>query len=268
MPDPISITPPAGDPPTPPLVPPAGDPPPPAAFKFPDGMPDHLRGANPEETTGKLFGALKPLLDAQQKRGPVASKVEDYNFQFDDKMKAFMGDDKDPAMAAFKAVALEHGVPIKAANDILNKVFQPLIEKGMIPQPYNAQTELQGIAKLFGHTELNDQNKAALDQQLQETEGWVKNLGEQMKLSPEGQVSLESLTLRAGDFEVVRGLQKMLANQPGFALGGQGGGQSTFTMEQWKGMSADPRIDPNNAKYDKAVRAQYDAAGVALFAKK
>jgi hypothetical protein len=233
---------------------------------FWNALPENMRGATAEETLKKVMPAYQGFHKAHSEREPALSKVEDLVLEItNDKAKPHF-DPKSPMAQQFSKAAVELGLTKKQAAGIADKVMGGLAEAGAFADVLDVKATVTGIAKVLGHSELNDAAKQAVQQFETESLAWADNLSKQLKLSEHGQAELESLVLTPGGVELIKALRAQ--GGAGFAMGGQGGGQGAMTAEKLHAMGSDPRVDPMNAKYDKAVRAQYDAAWSAFYNKK
>jgi len=215
-------------------------------------IPPHLKGETAEATLEKLFPAFNGYRQAEAKRGPVGKSAADYAYTPDEALKPWIKGGDDPLLKSFQAAALEEGLPLSVAKNIIDKTFKPLVEKGLIAKPYNPQAEHDGVAKLIGKE--GPQNKEAVTTFVRELETWTDNVGKQLGLSETGAAELGSLTYTAGGVEVLKALQDRFG-QAGMAIGGRGAGQKLSKAELDE-MGKDPRVDPYSAKFDKAFRKQ------------
>jgi hypothetical protein len=251
-----------------PTAPGSGTPPAPGAGAAQDGaqapfwagLPDHLKGADPESTLKKLLPAFDGYHKAASARGPVPKEAKEYVFETpNEKLKGYFGAADDPAMGAAREAALKAGLTTKQFNAFIEDTFAPLVASGQLPAPVNPAEIVKAQAALLGFKELNDQSKAALEAATGEMIGFATNLGKQMNLSETAQMELESLALTPGGFELLRALPAAMGKEA-FRLGGQATSTGEFySKEELHQMDADPRIDPSKfGKFDKAAREKYD----------
>ena len=216
------------------------------------GIPEHMLKDTPEDTLAEVFKGLKGYRDKEAQKGPVGKSADDYKFEFADELKPYFPNGDDPALKAFQSFAHKNGMPVKAANDLINEVFGPLAKEGKLPTPFNPKAELDGIAKLLGKS--GAEAAPAIEQATVEMEAWAKNFGQQLKLSEGAQVELESLMLSANGFELLQKLQG--GGDAGFKLGGSTPGK--LSRADLEAMQSDPRFNPNSTKYDPAFRQRYE----------
>lgn len=256
-----------------PAPPPAADTPPPAAAASPAageaapppawktlGIPSHMLKETPEDTLAEVFKGYRGFQEKQSAQGPVGKTPEDYRFEFADEVKPYFQNTDDPALKAFQAVAHKLNLPVKHANAILNEVFAPLAREGKLPPPFDPKAELAAMGKLLGKE--GPDAGPAIEQATVELQGFTGNLGQQLKLTEQEQVELESLMLTAPGFGLLRKLQGAGAQNGGFRLGGAQPG--VLSRADLEAMYNDPRFDPNSPQYDRAFRQRYEEGWRAL----
>lgn len=250
-----------------PAPPPAADTPPPAAAASPAageaapppawkslGIPSHMLKETPEDTLAEVFKGLKGYRDRDAQQGPVGKAPEDYRFEFADEVKPYFQNTDDPALKAFQAVAHKLNLPVKHANAILNEVFAPLAREGKLPPPFDPKAELAAMGKLLGKE--GPDAGPAIEQATVELQGFTGNLGQQLKLTEQEQVELESLMLTAPGFGLLRKLQGAGAQNGGFRLGGTQPG--VLSKEEVLAMPNDPRWRSDDPRFDPEFRARYE----------
>lgn len=217
------------------------------------GIPDHMMKDSAEATLAEVYKGFRGFQDKQAAQGPVGKSADDYKFEFADEIKPWFANADDPALANFRAVAHKFGLPVKTANAILNEVFGPLAKDGKLPKPYSPQAELDAMAKMLGKS--GAEAAPAIEQAQTELQAWATNTGQQLKLSEDEQVELESLLLTSSGFGLLRKLQGA-GGGDGFRLGGSTPGN--LTRADLEAMQNDPRFDPSSPKFDKAYRQRYE----------
>jgi hypothetical protein len=223
------------------------------------GIPEHMLKDSAEATLAEVYKGFRGFQEKQSAQGPVGKSADDYKFEFADEIKPWFGNADDPALANFRAVAHKFGLPVKTANAILNEVFGPLAKDGKLPKPYSPQAELDAMAKMLGKT--GAEAAPAIEQAQTELQAWAANTGQQLKLTEDEQIELESLLLNASGFGLLRKLQGA-GGGDGFRLGGKTPG--ALTRAELEAMQNDPRFDPASSKFDKAFRQRYEDGWRAL----
>lgn len=226
----------------------------PSADAWKKDIPAHMLKDTAEATLSEVYKAFNGYHQKATALGPVGKSADDYKFEFSEKLKPHFAQADDPALKNFQAAAHELGVPIKVAQQLIEKTFGPLAEAGKLVAPFNPKAELEGMAKLLGKS--GAEAGPAVEHAMKETEAFAANIGKSLGLSEAAQVELESLALTASGFEVLRALQAN-AGKPGFALGGTGG-DGPLSRADLEAMQTDPRFDPQSVKYDKAFRQRYE----------
>jgi hypothetical protein len=228
------------------------------------GIPQHMLKDTPEDTLREVVKALHGFQKRASAAGPVGKSPDDYSFDFSDTLKPYFPNADDPALAAFRKVAHEMGLPVKAAREIVHKVFEPLAREGKLPQPFDPKAELDLQAKALGKS--GPEAAAAIQQAHVEMEAWAQNIGKSLGLTEGEQVELESLALTGHGFGLLR---KLMAGAGGdsFRLGGQGA-VPPKTRAELDAMASDPRLDPFSPAYDSAFREAYDNAWAELTRKR
>lgn len=226
-------------------------------------LPDNMRGETAEDTLKKLMPSWQGYHKEWSERGPAPKSADEYKLEIGaDALKGYFADPNDQAVAAFKAAALDAGIPAKKFSALIEKTFAPLAEKGLLPKLVDPKADALAQVKLLGHADLSEQAKTALDTKVGEMTAWAQNVGKQMGLSETGQVELESMVLTPGGFEILMKLPGAMG-QPGMKLGGEGGSAGDLNWDEVKGRLSDLRSDPRHFSYDanfhKKAEADFEA---------
>jgi len=230
---------------------------------FPNGMPEHLRGKDEKETLDKLFGAFDGYRQRDATRGKVPDNADGYTFTPSEVLKPFFANEKDPAMASARAAAHKHGITGPQFEGFVNDVYTPLVEKGLIPKPYDPHDELDKLGKALGVSYDRTKQGGAGNEQIAriatEAHATATNLVATLDLKDSAAALVESWADEADGVLVLRAIQGAFKER-GLQLGGQPGGDGGWTKDKLKQMDGDPRIDPDSPRYDKGLRQQYDDA--------
>jgi hypothetical protein len=231
------------------------------AAPFWNELPENMRGSNAEETLKKLMPSWDGYHKAHTSREPALAKPEDLVLDIsNEKAKPFF-DAKSPMATAFSKAAVESGLTKTQAGKLANAVMGQLADGGHLADQFDVKANVTAIAKVLGHSEINDAAKTALQQFETESLAWAANTATQLKLSDVGKLELESLVLTPGGVEIVKALRAQSGQ--GFALGGQAGGGAN-SKEAVFAMLNDDRYSSNSPKFDRAFRKQADEAYEAL----
>ncbi len=206
-----------------------------------------------------MFTAFKGYQDEASKR-VVPKDAAGYEFTLSDAAKPFFADgEKDPAIGVLKDVAHKHGLPQNQFVGFINDLLPALREKGVI-DAYDSQKEIDYVREQLGLAKDKD-GKAALTRHFDDMDAFAEGLAKQWGLTPEQTGTLAALNdTGAGSLVLAKirasldehGIQVDVTTRPA-----AGGGLS---KEQLHKLDGDPRIEPSSAKFDPALRAQYDAA--------
>jgi hypothetical protein len=240
-------------------------------WQAPAGLPDAYRGANAEESLGKLLGGYTELntradglRDKVSKLPKPPEKADDYTFEPGDALKSYFPDPaNDPFLPVARAAFHKHGIANEAFQGVIGDMYSQLIEKGVIDGPFNPRGEIDTYVKAFGIDE------AGADAQFKEAETFANGLMGQLKGIPDSlkeaaQVELSALTSSAGGNAVLRALASRLA-ESGIRISGDGGQQGQLSESEIRKLDGDPRIDPKNRehsdmnkRFDPDLRKRYD----------
>lgn len=243
------------------------------AFQYPDGFPDQYKGGTIEESFGKLFGGYSEThrraegLRTQLAQLPKApEKPEDYAYDPSDKLKPFLGDmANNPVFTQARQAFHKHNIPPDAFKGVIEDLYGPLVDQGLLGQPYSPEGEVRSFMK-----EMNLDAQAATST-LGNVDAFAKGLVGQLKGVPEGlkedvQAQLLSLTDTAAGNILLHALSQRMAEN-GIRISGESTMQGDLTEEDLRKLDQDPRIDPNNRnhvdadkRYDEALRKRYDEA--------
>lgn len=253
------------------------------AWKAPEGLPPELLGKDAAETLGKLMPVFTEtttrangLRDKLATLPKAPEKPEAYPFAPSDKLKPFFQGDltQNPVLNQAKAAFHKAGVGEKQFQSIVEEIYTPLIEAGVLAAPYDPQAEIRAFRDGYGLDETAA--KAAMTEADTFSKGLVgqlQGIPEPLKKAAEAEFKIFSET--AGGMAVLRALKARLGDSgiriPDESTGGSQGGP--LTREQLKEMAKDPRIDPANKnsqdpakKYDPELRKRYDAGYAAAAA--
>jgi hypothetical protein len=223
----------------------------PGAWKLPDGVPDHLRADSADAFAAKLFE------DWGKQRGVIskfepAKSVEDYVYTPSDKLKPFVGDlAKDPVFAIARDAALKAGVPKGAFPTFVGGVYESLVDKGLVPPPYDPVKERDAFFgdEARGLTEA--QKVERLGPLLNGAQGFIASLVSDKVIDKGGGDQLLGLLDTANGAKAVLALQKAMTAR-GLTPQGGPGGDAGMSRDGLRARLADPRNDLNSAQYDRA----------------
>lgn len=234
----------------------AGNPPadpggqtPPAAY-YPEGLPDHLRGATERETIDKLFAEQASLRETLSKNGTVPEDLAAYKFEFEgDPAKAIFdleAETSQKAVGMFKEVAKEFGLTDKQFAAV-PRFLEKAVEAGLIEAPQSTDAILESMAPegtKGSPEEIRAAGGARLTQALNLVDAAVAN----RKMPEEVGDQLKNLVSSAAGLKTLEYLMQHNAsngNQPGGEPGASG-----VTAKDLQARMADPKNDRNSNEYD------------------
>ncbi len=212
----------------------------------PEGLPDHLAGANNQETIDKLYGAYAGARETISKAGEVPAKPEEYTLDLADDIKAKLlkpGEDGvDPMLSKFQHIAHEFGVSKKAFNGMIGKLYETFAEQ-MAEQEKNAPPPLDFDYKDMGGA---DKAKPTVDA----VTAWANGLKASGKLDDGDLQEIQLLSLHTPGLRVLSKLREMTGEKPIPAnLDGKGGGAALTEADLNKRVS-DPRYRKGTKDFD------------------
>jgi len=216
---------------------------------FPQGFPDHLKGATANETLDKAWAAYSGARTELAKGAPAIPQPGEYQWNWSEQVKATksIGPD-DPAIKEFASIAHEHGYTQRQI-DAVPKLFDKLVEKGLIEKPFDSGKLLEELApETFKGTP--EERQARGGERLGQAEAWIKQLDPTTHGFDEGMK--QELRLLTTSRDGVRVVEKLMNSGMVASVnpGGQGG-QQAITKEALDQRTADPRNDStNHAKFD------------------
>ncbi len=239
----------------------------------PAGVPEQYRGATADETLGKLLGGFSEInTRAEGLRTKLAGlpkapdKPDLYTYEPSDRLKPYFSDiGENPVFAQARNAFHKHGASQEMFSGIIEDLYGPLVEQGLIAAPFDPRAELKTFAAELGL------DPAGATKALTDTDTFAKGLLSQLKdipekLKPEVEAQLLGLTDTAAGNILLRALSGRLAEN-GIRIGGDGNVAGALTAEDLKKLDADPRIDPNNRnhpdvnrRFDEQLRKRYDEA--------
>lgn len=252
------VTPPAGDT----AAAGAGSPPaasPPAEIYFPEGLPDHFKGANDRETIDKLAGGWKEYRNRDAGRDlPETPEgyltldgIDPRSFTIDERFKGHIEAlAQDPGMKAAAAIAKEDGVPRPTMYRMLQAAMGSLQESGMLEPMVDVAAERAALLPDAARSLSPDLQSAAIDKRMTDNFAFVDlmvaNRGLPKQVGEYAQLMLGDKAEGHMFLEFVRTAMQGGGSGPG-AHGQQG---PSITHAQLKARQADARNDPNNPGYD------------------
>ncbi len=238
---------------------------PPAGIYFPEGLPDHFKGASDRETIDKLAGAWKDYRNRDAGRD-VPETPDGYLTLDGIDAKAFTLDERfkghiealasDPGMKAAAEVAKKYGVERPAMYGMLQAAMGALQESGMLEPMVDVATERAALLPDAAKTLPKDQQDVAIDKRMNDNFAFidlmVANRGLPKQVGEYAQMMLGDKAEGHLFLEFVR-----TAIQGGGQGPGQHGGQGpSISHAQLKERQADPRNDPNDPRFDPAFERE------------
>lgn len=237
----------------------------------PQGLPKEFAGADANETLTKLIGGytdintrFSGLRDKLAGMPKAPDSPDKYDYKPSEKLAPFFGDmDTNPVFKQAREAFHKHGIPGEAFSGVIEDLYGPLIEQGVLETPFDPSKELKTFQDAYG---LDREKTAAA---LTEADTFAKGLTAQLKDVPEamkeqvGQLMLGLTDTAAGNV-LLKALSGRLAEN-GIRIAGEGAGGGELSAADVKKLSADPRIDPanrdhpdTNKRFDPDLRQRYD----------
>lgn len=231
---------------------------PPAQAYRPDGLPEHLFGANDRETIDKLYKAVNGFRSSQGERGAVPDSADKYQLTVDEALKPYLADfDKDPVFKGTRDIFHKAGVTDRQFDQIVGPWLKMLVDGGLVDKPVDAQAQLLSLAPASASNLDEAGRKAAASRRVSDNVAWVDGAKSQGTL-PAEQADFLAATLASdprahGLVEWLRGQ----AAEPRPAMNGANAGGGV-TEDQIKARITDPRNDPMKPQFDRAFAAETD----------
>lgn len=224
----------------------------------PDGLPDHLFGANDRETLDKIFGAYKGARQSIGEGNAVPDKPEGYSFEASDKLKPYVENfDKDPVYGKVREIAHKAGISDKQFKAFLPGVLEHFVDGELVAAPVDPKALLRDMAPASMSAASEAERETAGARRVQDNIAWVDGAKTNGAM-PEGVADFFAASA-AGDprahaaIEWLRGANV----EPAPALGGSGGGGGA-SEDALKARIADPRGQVGGPQYDAAFAAETD----------
>lgn len=221
----------------------------------PEGLPEHLRGASDHETIDKLFKANQGFREQDAQRGPVAKNVDELAFEFSEKLAPHFSEQDDPAVQSFKQATVEMGLPTKVAQELMEKTLGPLIESGLVAQPYSVDNEFKQLGEKLSL------GREGIAKAVTEAHGFAQGLGAQLRDVPDAHrdAVADRIMELADDHVGVMALNALRARmgEGGIKIEGRSAG-TAMSAQELDALANDPRIYPDSGTFDPMLRAKYD----------
>ncbi len=229
-----------------------------------DFIPDSMYGATPEETFGKLADAWKGLREGESKRPQPGKSPDEYTFDASKNEKIapyFQNAAADPLLKVAQEVAHKIGMPKDHFGAFVTQLYEQAVDNKLLGPMYSPETEARTLAERLAPGKSWAEAKPIVTKALGDATGFIDVLGQQLKISDGAKGLLGALVDEADGVELVNALAGAMKQVPGFALPGvKGGDTGGWTQQRLDAAVADDRYSPYSPKYDKAFRAEVDAA--------
>lgn len=226
-------------------------------WKRPDWVPEQFGGKDAEEALKKAVDAWKGYRDKDAQRGPVPKEAAGYTYEPPDALKPYFGKADDPAMKAAQVAAAKHGMTLPQFQGFLSDTFGALAEAGALPKPFDAKSELDGVAKTL-NLGSDQAGRAELAKVVTESAAFAEGLAGQLKLGDGAKNILLALADTGEGIVLLNALKGHMGSR-GPQVDGRGN-NGAVTKEDLQAWSGKPEIDPKSPKFDQRERERYDAA--------
>jgi hypothetical protein len=226
---------------------------PPSGAYRPEGLPDHLYGANDKETLDKVWKMASGFRDRAAVLEAPPKDAAGYEPKWSEKVAPYLGDlSDDKFVQGLRGEALKSGLNNAQFSGFLSGAMELMLDLDLVEKPVDPAVEL---AKMIPADALNlpkaDQDAAVqrrISTNLLYIDGLVadgldKNAAESLKAELAGYPELHQLV------ELMRG---GAGAKP--ALGGSA--PAAVTADTLNARTADPRNQWGNAKFDKSFAAE------------
>ena len=226
---------------------------PPAPYR-PEGLGDHLVGDTDKHTIDKLLGAYSGAREAIGKFGSVPKEAGEYNFEFSDAAKPFVGqgEDVDAAMGVIRNALHANGITDKQTG-VVNSMLEGFAEAGVLQAPVDPNETLKSLAPADFKGSDAEAIQAA-EQRIGDAETWIDKHAEKHKLGDEFATELKVLTATPAGMAALDHFRNVLGHQG--TGGGGGGGGKEVTAKTLEARTADPRNQFGTAEYDDAFATE------------
>jgi hypothetical protein len=192
----------------------------------PEGLPDHLVGANDQETIDKMHKALDGFRKDLSKKG-VPESADGYELTLPDEIKAQVlrpgADGKDPLLEAMKPIAHKYNLPKEAFNEMAGEFFQAVAKVLGSADPA-AQAEAGEDAPDFDFKAAGGLEKA--QPRIDAANLWIKGLAESQKIPESVQKELQIMAGYTQGVETLLAIRALTGEKSIPAnLGGDGPGE-------------------------------------------
>ncbi len=220
----------------------------------PDGIADHFVGQTNRETIDRLHTAYSGARAEIARGAPVVPQPGEYQWNWPDSLKATSAiSADDPALIEFSSIAHEHGYS-QTQIDAIPKLFDKLIEKGVIEKPFDSGKLLEELAP-ENYRGTSEEKQARGGERLAQAEAWIKQLDATTHGFDEGmKLELRLMTTSRDGVRVVEKLMKSFLNSSIDPVGERQAG--ALTKAQLDTRVADPRNQASDPKHDPAYAEQ------------
>ncbi len=235
----------------------------------PDYLPEHMRGATPEEALEKVWKGYQGYQTAHKSMGQVPESADGYKVELPDDLKAkgldFAPDD--PAMKLLREVAHEARLGDQQFAAIAPAFLEKAVGAGLLEPPINIEKEVVALGEEAGAA-TPEEAALAGKKRVAQVADFVNGLKARKVLDDAGAKTLLELAVDASGVRVLEGLQKAMSAAetaiPGAPPGAPAGGG--VTLEDIQKARADERYNTQSPKHDPAFRKEWDEKAMAFFA--
>lgn len=224
----------------------------------PEGLADHLAGADDRETIDKLWTAYSGARESLSKgKDGVPAKPEDYKLDLPPEIldKVIRKDESgvDPVLAKMQGIFHKHGIPAAAFSEIAGDVYKAAAALNAAKEG-DADGGGDFVAD-FAFKDMGGVEKArpAMDG----VNAWIAGLKNQGKLDDAEVEELSLMSLHSQGLKTLMKLREMAGEKPiPLNLSQDGGGEGKITEADLNLRVADPRYRKGGKEYDPAFYAE------------
>lgn len=216
----------------------------------PEGLADHLVGANDQETIDRLSKAYAGARDAIAKAGEVPKDATGYVFQPSEKVKPYAERlDQDPFWSTTKEIALKNHIPAKTFQGFIGDLMEAMVDKNLVAEPFSPEKERAALVP-----DVSDPKARATiaDRIIRDNLTTIATWKDQ-GLPEDAAVSLASTMDRAATNHLVAWIRDLRGEEPPALNGAK---VDATSEAEFNRRMEDPRNNIGSPKYDPAFAAE------------
>ncbi|MEM7067927.1 MAG: hypothetical protein AAF478_03510 [Pseudomonadota bacterium] len=227
----------------------------------PEGVPETMFGETNEETIDKMVSTINGFRSKDNNRPKAPETIDGYALDeatIPDEIKPFLQNlESDPVWDSIRVKALESEITSDQFSSFVQNLVSEWASAGLLEPPLDIAAERKALIPETAQYLSEAEQTTAVDARMKENFDWMESAAAKFGVSEDMAKSvMENLGDTAHGHAFVELFRNMAEKKANPLLGG---GKGDVPLRQDLAQrEADPRNDPNSAKYDRSFREETD----------